>query len=115
MPVDQQYLDYICDQLSEFGEFQYKKMFGGVGFFRDKIFFAGIMDGVFRLKVNDTNRPDYEAYGMEAWGVKGRNMTMPYYEVPEEILADKMKLAEWADKAYAVALTMDKNKKKKKK
>ena len=115
MPVDQQYLDYIVEQLSDFGDFEHKKMFGGVGFFRNKVFFAGIMDSVFRLKVNDSNRADFEKHGMEAWAVKGRNMTMPYYEVPEEIIADRMKLAEWAEKAYAVALEMDNKKKKKKK
>ena len=49
MPIDQEYLDYINDQLSEFGDFDYKKMFGGIGFFRGKIFFAGIMNGVLLL------------------------------------------------------------------
>jgi len=113
MPVDQQYLDYVVDQLSEFGEFSHKKMFGGVGFFREKIFFAGIMDGVFRLRVDDENLADFEAYGMSAWGAKGRKMTMPYYEVPEEILADKEKLAEWTNKAYQVALRISEEKSKK--
>jgi DNA transformation protein len=113
MPIDKQYLDYIIDQLSEFGEFSHKKMFGGVGFFREKIFFAGIMDGVFRLKVDDENRADFEAYGMEPWGREGSTMRMPYYEVPEEIVADKEKLAEWTEKAFAVALRINEEKGKK--
>jgi len=104
MPIDQEYLDYIIDQLSEFGEFQHKKMFGGIGFFSGKIFFAGIMNGVFRLKADETNIPDYTAYGIGPWRIESRNMTMPYYEVPEEIVSDKMKLAEWAAKAFEVAL-----------
>lgn len=104
MPIDQEYLDYIIGQLSEFGDFQYKKMFGGIGFFRDKIFFAGIMNGVFRLKVDETNKPDYDAYGIGPWKIESRNMTMPYYEVPEEIVSDKVKLAEWTEKAFEVAL-----------
>ena len=113
MPIDQQYLDYIIDQLSDFGEFSHKKMFGGVGFFREKIFFAGIMDGVFRLRVDDENRVDFEAYGMEPWGREGTKMKMPYYEVPEEIMADKQKLAEWTEKAYSVALRVYEEKGKK--
>jgi DNA transformation protein and related proteins len=104
MAIDQEYLDYIIDQLSEFGDFQHKKMFGGIGFFRGKIFFAGIMNGVFRLKADETNIPDYEAHGMGPWKIEGRNMTMSYYEVPEEIVSDKMKMAEWAAKAFEVAL-----------
>ena len=104
MAYDPEYLQYCVEQLSEFGDFEHKKMFGGVGFFRDKVFFAGIMDGVFRLKVDDSNRADFEAFGMEGWKAKDRNMTMPYYEVPDEILTDRLKLAEWAAKAYAVAL-----------
>jgi DNA transformation protein and related proteins len=104
MAIDQEYLDYIIDQLSEFGDFQHKKMFGGIGFFRGKIFFAGIMNGVFRLKADETNIQDFEAHGMGPWKIEGRNMTMSYYEVPEEIVSDKMKMAEWAAKAFEVAL-----------
>ncbi len=104
MAIDQEYLNYIVDQLSEFGDFQHKKMFGGIGFFREKIFFAGIMNGVFRLKADETNIPDYEAYDIGPWKIESRNMTMPYYEVPEEIISDKFKLAEWTEKAYEVAL-----------
>ena len=111
MAVDQDYLDYIVEQLSEFGDFQHKKMFGGVGFFREKIFFAGIMDGVFRLKANESNIPDFEKYDMKPWAAKGRKMTMPYWEVPEEIVADKLKLAEWTQRAFQVA-TEAKSKKK---
>jgi DNA transformation protein len=104
MAIDQEYLDYMVDQLSEFGDFEHKKMFGGIGFFRGKIFFAGIMGGIFRLKTDETNIPDFEKYDMTPWRIESRNMTMPYYEVPEEIISDKSKLAEWADKAFEVAL-----------
>ena len=110
MAVDQNYLDYVVEQLSAFGEFEHKKMFGGVGFFRGKVFFAGIMDGVFRLKADAQTIPDFEAYGMTPWSAKGRKMTMPYWEVPEEIMADPAKLAEWADRAFEVALRTQKKK-----
>ncbi len=35
MAVNDNYLAYVSDQLSEFGEVEIKKMFGGVGFFKE--------------------------------------------------------------------------------
>lgn len=104
MAVDEQYFAYIEDQLSTFGDFTSRKMFGGVGFFRNKVMFAGIMDNVFRLKGDATTAPDYAAYGKGPWSIPGKKGQMPYYEVPEEILSDRLKLAEWAEKAYLIAL-----------
>ncbi len=104
MAVDEQYLNYILEQLAEFGDFEHKKMFGGVGFFRNRVMFAGIMDNVFRLKTNENTLADFEKYGLEGWAMKGRDVKMPYYQVPDEILNDTVKLAEWAERAYNVAL-----------
>lgn len=108
MAVDQAYYDYIVQQLSAMPDVTHKKMFGGVGFFRNNVMFAGIMNNVFRLKADDTTIPDFERYGMGPFTMPGRKGSMPYYEVPEEILSDEMKVAEWGERAYAVALSRKK-------
>ncbi len=107
MPVDKTYYDYISQQLSGFEGLTHKKMFGGVGFFRDKVIFGAIMGDVFRLRVDDVNRPDFEERGMEPfmYGHPGKpKRSMPYWSVPEDILADKGQLFEWSERAFEASL-----------
>lgn len=104
MAVNEEYKEYIDAQLCGFPDWTAKKMFGGIGYFRDKKMFGGIFKGIFRLKVNDSNRADFEKYNMGPWEVPGKKMKMPYYEVPEEIIANQAALKQWAQKAYEVAI-----------
>ena len=104
MAYSEDYLNFIIDQLSEFGEFEHKKMFGGVGFFKEGKMFAGIMYGNFCLKVGDANRKDFEERGIRSYANDARKKTMPYLEVPADVLENKSILKEWADKAYQEAL-----------
>ena len=108
MAINQSQLDFIVDQLQGVGEFTHKKMFGGVGFFKDGIMFALLGNGIFNLRVDDSNVKDYEAFGMTRFLATEKNKGLPYYEVPVDILEDKDKLTEWAFVAFEVAV---KNKK----
>ncbi|MCB0482509.1 MAG: TfoX/Sxy family protein [Flavobacteriales bacterium] len=108
MAVDKDYQAYIETQLESFGDFEVKRMFGGIGYFRDKAMFGAIMHGAFRLKGDETSAPDFAKFGKGPHQVPGKNMTMPYYEVPEEILKDKAVLREWAFKAWEIALASKK-------
>ena len=104
MAVQESYLNYIVDQLEAFGNYESKKMFGGVGFFRDGIMFGMIGPDVFRLRVDDKTRARYEAHGMEPYYSGAKKKGMPYWQVPEGVLADKNELKEWAEEAFQVAL-----------
>lgn len=57
----------------------------------------------FRLKVNDSNRAEYEAAGMKPFFMEKMGRDMPYWTVPEAVVADKKTLAEWVAKAIAAA------------
>jgi len=104
MPVDENYLSYIKDQLSEFGKYETKKMFGGIGFFKDRSMFGMIGDNVFRLKVDESNQTDFESKGMKPYHSDTKKKGMPYWEVPADVLDNKKELAEWALKSYQAAL-----------
>ncbi|MEK7256697.1 MAG: TfoX/Sxy family protein [Bacteroidota bacterium] len=114
MAVNQSYLNYVIGQLSEVPDFTWKKMFGGVGFFRGDAMWGAIMsDGdTFRLKVDATNQAVFEAAGSSpfAMEMKGKQMSMPYWTVPEHVVADPTKLSEWVEVAAQVA---ERKKKKK--
>ena len=104
MAFSQDYLEFILDQLSDFGDLSYKKMFGGVGFYKDGLMFGGIMGGSLHLKVNDETRAAYIERGMGSFFHSKKSKALPsYYQVPIEIIEDRDALRLWAEKAFAVA------------
>ena len=79
-------------------------MFGGVGIYSGEYFFALIDDDILYFKVDDSNRPDFVARGMEPFRPNGHDgETMQYYTVPEELLEDADALRPWVEGAVAVA------------
>ena len=110
MAVNETFLKFVQDQLSEFGEVEIKRMFGGIGIFRDGLMFAKIGGDTFRLKVDDSNKKQFEDRGMKPFYSKNKKKGMPYWEVPQEVLEDRTELAKWAKQSFQIA---SKQKKKK--
>lgn len=104
MPVTDRFIEFVVDQLDACGAITSKRMFGGVGIYAADLFFALLDDDVLYLKVDDSNRADFEAAGMgpfRPYGPGGE--VMQYYEVPAGVLEDATELGRWAAKAIAVA------------
>ena len=115
MPVSDEYLEYVKDQLQVVGTITAKKMFGGAGLYLESVFFALIANDVLYFKVDETNQPDYEAEGMNPFRPYGKeSYAMSYYEVPIDILEDEEQLRGWAERAYEVAVRKQTSKKKRK-
>ena len=108
MAVNEEFLSYVKNQLSEFGEIETKKMFGGVGFFKQGLMFAMIGGDTFKLKVDESNKMEFEAKGMKPHHSNSKKKGMPYWEVPVDVLENKSVLAEWAENSFKIAV---KNKK----
>ena len=114
MPVTDEFLIYLKDQLADMGPVESRRMFGGAGLYCDELMFAIVADDVLYFKVDDSNRADYEAAGMEPFTFtydKGQ-MVMGYYEVPVDVLENKEKTSQWALKALDIAQTAKKTKTK---
>jgi DNA transformation protein len=104
MSVSNEYLTYVVEQLECLGPVQARRMFGGAGLYCDGLFFALVADDVLYFKVDDSNRADYEAAGMEPFKpFPDKQGVMQYYEVPIDILENRETLREWAEKALDVA------------
>jgi DNA transformation protein len=79
-------------------------MFGGVGIYARDIFFALIADDTLYFKVDESNRPEFEARGMAPFRPYGeQGEVMQYYGVPEDLLDDSELLGQWAEQAILVA------------
>ncbi len=104
MPVSPDYRDYVLEQLACLGRVTDKSMFGGVGIYLDRVFFALIASDVLYFKVDNQTRGAYEAAGMTAFKpYPDRPTTMNYYEVPVEVLEDEDRLREWGLQALEAA------------
>lgn len=101
--------DGLVAQLDELfetvGGVSHRKMFGGVGFFRDGIMFALIADERFYFRVDDGNEAAFVAEGCPAWTYLGRDrqMAMPYRLAPERLFDEAEEFRDWALAAFAAA------------
>lgn len=93
----------VEERLSAVVPVQTKAMFGGVGIYTEGLFFALIAEDRLYLKVDDTNRGDFEAAGMSAFYPYDSPKPMHYWELPAGVLDDPKELAVWVDKAARVA------------
>ncbi len=119
MAVSPAFSTHVTDLLKGFGAFGLRRMFGGAGLFRDDLMFGLIADDTLYFKVDDENRPDFEAQGMRpfTYQVKSRNSrsVMAYFQVPPDLLEEPGELVAWAEKAYAAAVRAAKKKPPRKK
>lgn len=105
MAVSDDFLQYVLEQLSGLGQVTPRRMFGGVGLYHAEQFFGLIARDTLYLKVNDSNRGDYEARGMNRFQpfADKPHWSMTYYEVPADTLEDPEECAAWARKSVAIA------------
>ena len=115
MSVSDDYRTYALDQLGRVAPVTSRKMFGGVGVYSDGYFFALMDDDRLYLKVDDTNRPDFEAIGSGPFQpFPDKPGTMQYYELPGDRLEDVNELRGWVEDAIQVAKRAKAKKGKKK-
>ena len=104
MPVSAGFRAFVLDQLEGLGGVHARAMFGGLGLYADDLFFGLIDNDTLYLKVDDTNRGDYETAGMLPFKpYPDRPETMSYYQVPAAVLEDAGALVAWARRACVVA------------
>ena len=105
MSVSKEYKAFLEDLFAGFGPVTIRNMFGGGGVYHEGVMFALIADDTLYLKVDDTNRTDFEAENKKPFTYTGRGkpVAMSYWELPEELYDDPGEFVGWARKAFDVA------------
>ena len=85
-PKNNEFKEYVLDQLRHLNVVECKPMFGGFGLYHNGLFFGIVADA-------------YTERGMKPFSPSAKQTLKNYYEVPAEILEDEEQLAEWARKA----------------
>ena len=105
MAVNESFKNFIFDQLAGLGDYETKKMFGGIALLSQGLAFAKIKHGKVWLKVDDGNRIEFKRLGMQQYTYgKDNSRKLNFYETPLEVIEDKEKFVEWAKRSIAVAL-----------
>jgi DNA transformation protein len=87
----------IQDLFQELGPVRIRKMFGGHGIYVGERMFALEASGEIYVKVDETNRPQFEAAGSRrfVYEAKGRATSMSYWLMPEVGIDDPAEAARW--------------------
>src|ERR1700693_5640231 len=84
---------FVLEQLADLQSVRARAMFGGVGLYADDLFFGLVAADALYLKVDDSNRHQYETEAMTAFQpYPGKPTTMSYYQVPVRVLEDRDEL-----------------------
>lgn len=105
MPVSDEFLNYVLDQLSQGGMISVRRMFGGAGLYRDGKIFCVIADDVAYLKVDDASREDFVKAGCSPFNPYpelNKATVSSYYEVPAEVLEDREAFRKWAQRSLDI-------------
>lgn len=110
-PIVEKFLSYLLPH----GPITARAMFGGYGFFYDKVIFAIIVENELYFRVDDETQPEFESRGSRQFIYEGqkRPIAMPYFTFPNPILKNPTELKKWIERAYLISLASKTKKKHK--
>jgi DNA transformation protein len=111
MPYSNDYLQYVLEQLSGLHGTVARRMFGAAGLYCDELFFGLVASSdTLYFRVDDDNRPDYEALGMARFRpyADKPHLSFNYYEVPAQVLDNAAELVRWAQGSLKAAAAAEK-------
>ncbi len=108
MKLSREFLDYLQDLFGALGLVRARSMFGGVGIYIDELMFGFLdRDETLYLRVDDQNRPAFEAAGSHPFRYplkSGEEFEIGYWRMPEEALECSDQAAHWGRLALDAAL-----------
>ena len=103
MAVSNDFLEYVLDQFSVWGEVTVRKMFGGAGLYRDGKMFGLVADNVAYLKVDETNRDKFLEAGSSPFKpFPNRPTILSFFEIPPNIFESPEELIEWSEESLSI-------------
>jgi DNA transformation protein and related proteins len=97
----------VLDLLRPWGGVAARRMFGGHGLYRQGVMFGLVSDDALYLKVDDRNRPAFEAAGMGPFTYETKSGTITigsYYEAPAALFDEAEEMLAWVRPALDAAL-----------
>lgn len=102
--------DHLAELFEPLGGVSIRRMFGGLGVFRQGLMFALVANDVLYFKTDEETLPRFvaEECGPFVFGSKRGQVETSYRQAPERLYDEPDDFAEWAREAFAVALRTQK-------
>ena len=110
-----EFVDYVLELMRPLGAVSARAMFGGHGIYHGDRIFAIVIDDTLYFKVDDGNRAEFKALGLDAFvykGKRGSKVSMSYTRAPDEALESPHLMSDWARSAISASLRSASAKKK---
>jgi len=110
MAASPEYRAFVEDLLEPLGPVESRRMFGGLGVFYRGVMFALVAQEQLYLKVDEHNRGDFEAAGMQPFSYQRAGATRSlksYWRLPDDVVDDSDAVLTWARAAVDAALRAD--------
>jgi DNA transformation protein and related proteins len=106
MSKNDSYFQFIQEKFQPFPGISFKKMFGGMGLYKNGIVFGMIIQGELYFKADEKNQEEFKSRDSHpfTYQSRGKEVTLPYWLLPEEILENGGELEEWIEKSYEVGV-----------
>ena len=104
--LDDDFVEYVCDQLGELDGVSYRSMFGGYGLYCGATFFGIVYRGKAYFKTSEESRRQYVDWGSEVFQPNAKQSLKAYYEVPGEWIDEASRIFALAEEAVDVARTI---------
>lgn len=104
---DKGFVNHCLELLSPLGGTSSRRMFGGHALYIDGLCMALIIQDTLYLKVDDTNRAQFERAGCRPFTYAGKNdevHVMSYWTAPEEAMESPAEMLPWARRGLAAAV-----------
>ena len=106
MGVDNGFADYLSELLEPLGGISRRRMFGGLGFWRDGLMFGLVAGDTLYFKADEETVPLYEAEGSGPFSYDtktGRTTITSYWRAPERLFDETDDFVAFARAAVAAA------------
>ena len=101
-----EFIAYLQDVFSKFGNIVSKRMFGGYGVYHDEVMFGLVVDDTLYLKADEENIHFFAERDLPPfeYSRSGKMVKLSYYQAPDELFDDADEAKKWADHSFAAAL-----------
>ena len=107
MSLQSGFLRYILDDvMGDITGITARAMFGGYGLYQEGVIFGIIVENQLYFKADDSNRSHFQKLQSQPFayeGQKGKKIVMSYWEVPAQILDDRVLLRGWVLQAVSAS------------
>jgi DNA transformation protein len=97
--------ELLVELFEPVGGVTFRRMFGGLGIFRQGLMFALVADDALYLKADETTAIAFKAEGAGPFVYDGKHrpVVMQYWRLPERLYDDPDEFRQWALDAFSVA------------